>query len=184
MPLHFAAKLKKFWQKLIFYCASNFGWQAGWKNKPRCRNGRGDKGFSIVEIVVVLGILTFFLAGGIFVSFGSLRGQNFLSEEKMLVDLLWLARNRSLNNFGSSSHGVFIDEDNFILFQGEGFSYAEKSEEFARDRSVEIKTDTGENQIEIIFQKLTGQVLDPKALTMSDGAREILISVGAEGRVN
>lgn len=117
--------------------------------------------------------------------FDSFTSQNFSAEEKKLAGLLRVARNRALKNIDNNSHGLFINSESFILFQGENFSdFPEKNEIFPRN-SFGISHDQFNDEIEIVFERLSGRVLSGVGkLKIYDAGREVFIGLGYEGQID
>jgi len=141
------------------------------------------KGLTIIELIVVLGIFTILLSGGSFLSTDSFRSHYFSAEEKLLGSLLRGARGRALNNINHTSHGLFISDQNFVLFQGE--SYGESSttnEDFPRNEAIQVES-LLTNQT-IIFENLNGDPNQTGEIRIFDGQRESIIRVEDEGRIN
>lgn len=77
------------------------------------------EGFTLMEIIVVLGLLSLFAVMGLVFSFDSYRGYFFRSEYTMFVNLLEKARNRAANNFNESGHGVAVLDSEYRLFRND-----------------------------------------------------------------
>src|SRR3989344_2972361 len=120
------------------------------------------KGLTIIELLVVIGIFTIFLSGGLFLNTNSFRSYYFDAEEKMLVSLIRAARSRALGNINHVPHGVFVSAQSFILFQ------------------VESTLSNGA----VVFENLSGIPNQTGEIRIFDGIRESIISVESEGRIN
>lgn len=144
---------------------------------------RNQRGLTIIELLVVLGIFTIILSGGLFLSTDSFRSYYFDAEEKMLVSLIRGARSKAISNINYVSHGVFVSEQSFVLFQGE--SYEENSgtnEDFPRNKSIQIEN-TFTNDT-IVFENLTGKPRQTGEIRIFDGQRESVVKIELEGRTN
>lgn len=75
------------------------------------------KGFTLMEILVVIGLLAVFATMGLSFSFDSYRGYLFRSEYTSAVNLLAQARNRAINNFNESSHGLAVLDTQYHLLK-------------------------------------------------------------------
>ena len=142
-----------------------------------------QRGLTIIELLVVIGIFTIFLSGGLFFSTDFFRSYYFDAEEKMLVSLIRAARSRALGNINHMSHGVFVSEQSFVLFRGE--SYEENSptnEDFPRNKSIQVES-TLLNRT-VIFENLNGSPSQTGEIRIFDGQRERVIRIDPEGRIN
>ena len=138
-----------------------------------------QKGFSLIEVLVVTGLLTFLAGVGIVVSMQSYRGYLFRSERDLLVAVLESARSRALKNIGETPHGVHIEPDAFVLFAGAAYSsVAPENERIPRNSSVTISEDE-----EIIFSQLSGDAAS-SSIVVSDGVHIKRISINDEGRID
>src|SRR3989344_4444854 len=85
------------------------------------------RGFTLIEMLVVLGMIAIILSLTPLLDFGALGAQTFHSDRDALVALLQHARGEAVSNIcrGNCSdgkpHGVKIENDKFIMFQGGGF---------------------------------------------------------------
>ena len=147
-----------------------------------------NKGFSIIEIVVVLGIISLLLVAGLFISADSFESYYFISEEKLVSSLLRTARSRAVNNLSGTSHGLFIGESEFVLFQGESFDYKSSTNEpFLRNKAVEISSDfeDEDRQSFVIFQNLTGRLISNEGTIYLTALRHSsTVEIESEGRIN
>src|SRR3989344_6051803 len=113
-------------------------------------------GLTIIELLVVIGIFAIFLSGGLFLNIDSFKSYYFYAEEKMINSLLRVARNRAVSNINHVSHGLFISDNDLVLFRGE--NYDENSpfnEDFRRNESVQVEN--GFANQSVIFENLSGK---------------------------
>lgn len=112
---------------------------------------KSKSGFTLIEILISLGIFAILFAIGLPLSLDSYRNYILNSETSNLVTLIRRAESLALSNVHNSSHGIYIEEDRIILFEGE--SYAARNtafdEEFERAEVVSISGPT-----EIVFSAL------------------------------
>lgn len=109
-------------------------------------------GFTLMEVLVVLGLLSIFATMGLAFSFDSYRGYVFRGEYTTAVNLLARARNRAINNFNESNHGVAITPTEYRLYATAIYNPNDDTtyESYPRGRAVSIPN------IDIIFEELTG----------------------------
>ena|SRR3989338_9062638 len=147
----------------------------------------GDrKGFSLVEILVVIAILTALAVVGVIAGLDTYSRQSFNTELNDAVALLQRARSQSINNIGGASHGVCFDPalcpDENILFKGVDFA--------TRDANFDIKIEkspaVGYSNSEIVFEQLSGRALAcaTSCVVSMSGIRNIDITINYEGRID
>ena len=150
------------------------------------------RGFSMLEILVVLGMFTIVAGFGLLVSMETYRGSNFHSDRDLLVSLLQRARAQSINNLCSGStcadgkpHGVHIDAANYayVLFQGSTYIPGDPlNSSFDSDRSSS-RDILPLGVSDVIFSQLTGTTSSVISITLTGGARTSTISISPEGQI-
>jgi len=159
---------------------------------PAKRESRRDylTGFTLIEVIVVMGLLTAIAALVAFANFDSWRGYTFRGERNLLVSILQKARSQSVNNICLGSlalcsdgkpHGVAIQADKYVIFQGASFA--------TRDAALDENIDAAGNIVhagisEVVFEQLSGDANAPGDIILSDGVRSATISINNEGRIN
>ena len=85
---------------------------------------RSTRAFTLIEVLVTLGILTAVLALGLFVSLDVYRGYSYRSERSTIVALLTRARSHAMANVGQSAWGVCENAGGgtYLLFRGTGYA--------------------------------------------------------------
>ena len=76
------------------------------------------KGFTLIEILLTLAILSVLLGLGLFATIEGYRGSVSRSEREVVMSLLERARSRAMANVGQSSWGLCFVAPNYILFKG------------------------------------------------------------------
>jgi len=148
---------------------------------------KSGAGFTLIEITVVMGLLAA-IAG--LASFGSLdtwRGYNFRGERNLLISILQEARSQSVNNIclgtgcdDGRPHGVHIQADQYIIFQGSAYDPADPlNEVIGANNSIAHGGLT-----DVVFSQLSGNVSAPGDIVISDAIRTVTISINNEGRIN
>lgn len=137
------------------------------------------RGFTLIEVLIVLSLFIFISSVGLFLSFDSLASQRFFSEQKILVSLLKVARNRAFNNVNQNSHGIFISEDYFIVFEGESFDPdSDTNEIFPRNSNLQIEPQNSE----IVFENLSSRS-SAEQIILTDQIRTVEIEIEKEGQI-
>lgn len=90
------------------------------------------KGITLIELLIVLGIIL--IAAAVVVPiYGNFSAFAQLNEHSsQLVQILRTARERSVARLNNDSHGVYLQNDRYILYQGSSYGLRES----AYDRAV------------------------------------------------
>ncbi len=154
------------------------------------------RGFTLMEIIIVIGLLVIIAGFALVVSLDDYRGYNFRNERDVVVAVLQKARSQAINNMcfeapgvtctDGVSHGVYFGSSgSYIIFQGA--SYA--SRDAALDEVIEAGTGlvaiTGTNSV--VFDRLSGNAtVSPSAstLTLTDERGKISVfTIESNGRI-
>src|ERR1039458_2199647 len=74
---------------------------------------RTTNGFTLIEVLVVMGILAILSTMGYLITIDFYKSYAFNAERDTIVSLLQKARAASLSNINESPHGVYFD-DNYV----------------------------------------------------------------------
>ncbi len=136
-------------------------------------------GFSLIEVVVAIGILIVILAMGLPVGFDFYLDYEFDSVAETFNALLKQARTQAMANINENAHGVYINSSSFVVF--EGTSYATRvvanDQVFPRNSAITVV-----GAIEQNFLALNGQTAST-TYTVSDSRKNRSIFVNMEGLV-
>lgn len=149
------------------------------QSHKNCTLNKG--GFTLVELVVSLGILVFIFGLGSFVSMDVYRAHIFASEKTTLLTILQKARSQAQNHIGSVAHGVYIAPSAYILFSGSSYD----ARDISKDISFPVSPSIHESGLqEVVFVPLTAQVELPGDITLMDSVRSGTLSINEEGRID
>lgn len=159
---------------------------------------RQSKGFTLVEILVSLSILTVILALGLFISMDFFRSYSFHSEQSVVVSLLQNARSQSMNNINQTRHGVhFADPLKYIIFECKS-SLSQCVDYANRDASKDLVISPSYNNsisspalpFDVIFDQLNGNCVTnncstlPLSISAFDGAKTYVIKINNQGQID
>lgn len=150
--------------------------------KLRRTSNHSKKGFTLTEILIVIGLVGIFAAFGMFVSMDFYRSFSFRAEQSIAVSILMKARSRALANVEESTHGVHFETDKYVLFQGTPYVAGHPNNE---DINIAPTVSTS-GLTEVTFDQLTGKAtLTPGGaiLTITSGAKSAVITINDEGRI-
>ena len=111
-------------------------------------------GFTIFEILIVIGILAVIFAIGLPISWNFYTAYQFDSEVNTFVAVLEQARNSAMTNRNESPHGVYAAPNQFVIFQGPSYAGRDIFQDriFTRDGNININVPA-----ELVFASLSGQ---------------------------
>jgi len=145
-------------------------------------NQREDNfGFTLIEILIVVGILSILVGLGLFIGNDFYRGYNLRLERSVMVSALQKARNQSMSNIGQSNHGVYLTNDGFTIFQGPSYAGRSTSSDQIILSNLSV-THSGLN--EIVFSQLSGQSNASGTITLNNGISSTTINVNYEGAIS
>jgi prepilin-type N-terminal cleavage/methylation domain-containing protein len=156
--------------------------------KSRNTSNQNNTGFTLTEILIVIGIIAVVTSASLAFSMDDWRSYTFRGDRDLLIAALYKARSQAINNmcFGSTctngkAHGVHLQSGGYLVFQGA--SYA------ARDTAVdEVIPMTGSTQTsgaDIVFAALSGNATPAgTTLTVTDtGSNTSVITISGEGQI-
>jgi len=139
------------------------------------------KGFTLIEIILVMTLLVMVLGFGLITGFDSYRRDALRAERNTVISVLQKARSQAINNVNNSKHGFYFDGTNYIVFEGTS-SDSRISEKDLLIPKNSVITATG--SVEIVFDQLMGNTVQTGDFILSDDTSSTTISINQEGRIN
>lgn len=140
-------------------------------------NPRGTRGFTLFEVLIVVGILAVIALFTVGIDTRSISRSTASSESTVLLQMLIHARNRAMNNEYQMPHGVYIDTNNFVLFRGNSYGSAVATELTPRSSQV-----TSAGATEFVFTQLSG-TSTAQTVTLASGVDSVDIDINAAGAI-
>ena len=138
-----------------------------------------NSGFTIFEIIIVFGILGMIFALGLPIAGIFYLDYQFDGEISLTASLLRHARNLSMINHNESTHGLYFDASNFVVFQGASYASRVTAQDRIFPRNIGV---TIAGPSELIFSALDGQT-SSSTYTLSVAGKSWEIFVNPEGLV-
>lgn len=152
------------------------------------------RGFTLLEILIVIALLAIVAGFGLIVSMDDYRGFNFRNERDVVAGVLQKARSQAVNNMcfphggGDCSdgkpHGAYFGTDGqYVIFQGP--SYASRDED--ADEVIEVGAPVDVSGFsEVVFSRLSGDAATTGGTTLTvtdDRGRTSVFTVEPSGRI-
>src|SRR3989338_7817252 len=147
------------------------------------------RGFSFIELLVVIGVIAV-LASGVLIAYRSANGGIELKTNAFkIVDVLNLARQRPIASLGSSEYGVHFEANQLVLFKGAAYSAPDPDNIFyALPDALEIAdVSLAGGGSEVVFDRITGKTVQSgslKARLVSDIGKFKTINILSSGRAD
>ena len=140
---------------------------------------RSQNGFTIIEVVVVLGILGILMVATAPVAWEFYQGIDLKSEYQNYQAYLKLARAYALSNKNASPHGVYFGPGGATIFQGSNFAARNQSKDqfFPKSAFVDVA-----GVSEVNFAPLSGKSSDA-TITLSNKRGSYNININAQGKI-
>ena len=154
------------------------------------------KGFTLLEILIALSILSILVLISVLTLYSRFRGNLLNETSQKIVFYLELAREKSIAQDQGKNWGVYFENpsgaDNsfFSLFYGNNYSPANSVEKIYLPKKVEFSDPADNSSKEIIFQKITGFLKggsDNNSVTIyleENPSQTKTINVNSKGLVN
>jgi len=152
------------------------------KRAPTC-------GFTLIEILVTLALMSLLLALGLLLSMDVYRGTRFRSSRDVLVTALSVARSRALANLNQRPHGVCYLAPDFVLFEGSTYSPVSPANQLVPGTAATVLISSGDffscvTGSGIVFSQLSGTTSNTGVLTLrSDGHTDESVQVTSFGTI-
>ncbi|MDP2788459.1 MAG: prepilin-type N-terminal cleavage/methylation domain-containing protein [bacterium] len=141
---------------------------------------KNQNGFTLIEVLITMAVISLLFFAGYFVSVDSFSRELIISEHLTLVSVLQKARNRAMNNINTSRHGVYIENDLYIIFRKFPHNSNEPTnEKIQRNNNINI---SGLN--EVIFSQLSGESGNTGDIFLDDGMRTKKITIKKGGLID
>lgn len=149
----------------------------------------GQRGFTLIEMLIVIGIILVIAGAPLFIDLTSYRADAFRAERAAIVTALQKARADALNNIDQEPHGVaFFPADHpksYVVFEGDTYAVSDpvKREVFDENYPVAFGATSPD---EVVFSQLDGSAGFSGDIAVVDSQRGITaaITVNHEGAIS
>lgn len=141
-------------------------------------------GFTLIEVMIAMGILGLLLGMGLFLGMDFYRGYLFRYERNLTVSLLEKSRSRAIANIHQTSHGITFNTETheYIMFRGSSYNPSNPTNEnIPANKAVEIIWPEP-----IIFEQLSGNCIPCSPtldISLTHAPRTTTISINSQGAI-
>lgn len=141
-------------------------------------------GFTLFEVIVVLAIFSALMLMGLFFDLTFYRGTSFNTDVDIFASILQRARARAINNINESNHGVCVDTDNFVLFEGDDCLTATVKDNISRNPGLSFSGIPAISVSGIVFSRLSGDSNFEGNIIIGGFGKTATIQLNYEGLIN
>ncbi len=141
------------------------------------------RGFTLVEILMAIGVLTIIVSLGATMDFSSFSSSTWNGERDKIVSILEKARSRSMSNMFDTTHGVCYDTGthSYVIFKGSTCTTVGSD-------LISANTTISENAgttfpAAIVFNQLTGNTTSA-TIHITNGTKSADIIINDAGTIN
>ncbi len=148
-----------------------------------------NTGFTLIEIITVMGIFALVMAGlSAVTSMDTFRGYDWHGNRNLIISTLQKARSQAVNNmcFGAGCtdglpHGVHLESGKAIVFQGNSYIAGNSINEIIPISTNIILAGLSD----VVFKELTGNVTTVGTINLSDSTlHSSVVDINSEGRIS
>jgi prepilin-type N-terminal cleavage/methylation domain-containing protein len=145
---------------------------------PKTSPRDNSSGFTIIEIIISVGILLVLASLGLFISMDFYRSYSLNYEENLVVGIIQRARSQAMANIDQTQHGACLIGSNYMISEG---STCTGGATFPKANAAKVTWPTP-----IIFNQLDGTCSAcPLTVTISSsGKASASININNEGRID
>jgi prepilin-type N-terminal cleavage/methylation domain-containing protein len=146
------------------------------------------KGFTLIEVLVVLGMFALVGACSLVIGMESYRSGSLADDQASLVSALQKARSEAMNAvcIGSActagmSHGVHITSKQLVIFQGSVYNSNDDTNDYVPLQDAALATS---GLSDVVFAEYSGNANQSGDIFMSDEAgHSATTSIGIDGQI-
>ena|SRR3989338_5185391 len=146
-------------------------------------------GFTLLEVLIVIAIVSAIAALGLFISMDVYRGFLHRSERDTVVSLLERARSHAMANVGEESWGFCKEGNNYVVFRGTSYTAGAVEASVAAGDASQTQhipdcSGTGPDPI-IVFDQLSGKPLAAVTqITVQQSGGTDTITINDQGTIS
>lgn len=137
-------------------------------------------GFTLVEVLIVVGIMALLMAVSIPFGVNFYKNQQLNAVSQRVIQVFREAQLKAMSGEASSDFGVYIDEpaNTVFLFEGSGFNDGEIRQDFSVPKSVDF-----DGYSEVVFSFINGFPDTVGDLKINSGKENVIININDVGKI-
>ncbi len=138
------------------------------------------KAYTTLEVLVVIGIIILITSLVVPVSIQQTKLNELATAGKNLYSHIFVQQQNAFSGKDDSSHGVYIENEGFWLFQGENFDDAEFKEYFDLGKGIRLVS----GNTELIFPKGSQKPLNEENIVLNFANNNYVILINDQGVID
>jgi prepilin-type N-terminal cleavage/methylation domain-containing protein len=144
-----------------------------------------DRGFTLIEILVVIAIIGLIFGIGLFLSFDVYHGFSHRSERDIIVSMLERARSYALANVEQAPWGFCVAAGHYEVFHGASYSAGAVEQSLATSSAATVLGAPGCATNPVIFAQLSGTTTAAGPITITQGSAPAdTITINDQGTIS
>jgi prepilin-type N-terminal cleavage/methylation domain-containing protein len=137
------------------------------------------KGFTTIELLLVIAIVAIFAGMSLFFSMDSLRGYQIQSQKEEVLNLLQVARQKSMSNINEKAFGVRLESSKATLFESPFVLNAASN--YVVNLSGDVSISSAGLPYEVVFSRLSGTTNSTSFKIQNSASTVLTISINEHG---
>lgn len=160
-------------------------------SKPKTQNLKPNSAFTLIELLIVIGLITIISTVGILNLFNYRSYRNLDSTAQEIVAVLRSAQSRSIDSESGGNFGVHFEnslsgENFYDLFQGNNYASGNLIVKTALRQEIQFINPASGNNKDIIFSSITGLPVSSSIVIIAfkrDNSISKTITINSNGQI-
>ena len=139
--------------------------------------------FSLIEILVVIGLLLITVSFVMPMALSQVRGDRVLSDVRKATSLLFVTQQNAYAGKNSKSYGIKFESNSYTAFVGDSFATAESTETFPLTNGISESPTLSGGGDELVFLNSSFKPNKSGEILFSDGLKSYRILINSEGLI-
>lgn len=140
------------------------------------------KGFTIIELLLVIAIVSVFGAMSWFFGLDMLRSHQLHSQKEQALNLLQIARQKAVSNENEKSYGVRVESNKLTMFEAPFGT--NPSTDYVLPITGNVTADSTSLPLDIIFSQLSGNTTAVSFSLQNSANTNFTVSVNEQGGID
>lgn len=140
------------------------------------------RAFTLVEILIVIGITLALVYLIVPLGLDFYRSQQLENETELVAQIIKMAQSKAMSTESDSRFGFYINNSNYVLFQGN--SYASRNNQYDEIFNLSGVINITDPPKEIVFSKTDGRPSFVSEIILNSGNQNKKITINKFGVIN